>query len=124
MMLTAEQVVDAQRLHDRATRGDTLVDDEKQRLQAWYAELEQQEAKVLFGKSTPPSIATIKNADVEEKLSRLQQEVDVLLLQLNETTVRLREVMEQNKHLRSEIAILKTQVAQQVALDRALSTSL
>ncbi|MEZ4861107.1 MAG: hypothetical protein R3C14_07370 [Caldilineaceae bacterium] len=123
-MLTTEQVLDAQRLHDRATRGDTLVDDEKKRLHAWYAELEQQEAQVLFGKPTPPPMAIIKNAGVEEKLSRLQQEVDALLLQLNETTARLREVMEQNKHLRSEIALLKTQVAQQIALDRALPTSL
>jgi hypothetical protein len=123
-MFTAEQVLEAQRLHDRATRGGILVDDEKQRLHAWYVELERQEAQVLFGKPTPPTMAMIKNTGAEEKLSRLQQDVDTLLLQLHETTARLREVMEQNKHLRSEIAILKTQVAQQIAMDRALLTKL
>ena len=105
-MLTVEQVLEAQQLHDRATRGDTLIGDESQRLHAWYTELEQQEAQALFGKPKPP-LAMIKNAGTEEKLSRLQQEVDALLLQLSETTARLREVMEQNKHLRGEITLSK-----------------
>jgi len=123
-MLTAEQVLHAQRLHDRATRGEALVEDEEKHLHAWYVELEQQEAQALFGKSAPPPINTIKNARSEEKLVRLQTEIDALLLQLTETTARLREVMEQNKRLRSEIVILRAQVAQQSALDQALPTGL
>lgn len=118
-MFTGEQVLDAQQLHDRATRGEALVADEEKRLHAWYVELEQQEAQVLFGNSSPPPITTIKNARSEEKLARLQTEIDALLLQLTETTAHLREVMEQNKHLRSEITLLRTQVSQQAALDQA-----
>lgn len=122
-MLTTEQVLDAQQLHDRATRGEALGAEEEKRLHAWYVELEQQEAQALFGKPTPPPTITIKNVGSEEKLARLQQEIDTLLRQLTETTTRLSEVMEQNKHLRSEIAMLRTQVAHQVALDRALSAT-
>ena len=42
-------------LHDLATRGERLTDEEQLRLDVWYAELDQEASEILFGAPEPPT---------------------------------------------------------------------
>jgi len=107
MSLTLEQL-----LHDRATRGEPLTSVEQTQLDSWYADLERHESQTLFGQSDPPTFQSVD----QKRIEQLQGQVDTLLEQLSVTTVRLREVSDENKRLRSEIAILRAKVAQHIVL--------
>lgn len=99
-------------LHDRATRDEELSDDEQARLAAWYAELNLQESEVLFGTSEPPA----PSSEEGDQLVKLQQQIETLLIQLTEKTEHLQKVMEENRILREEVALLRAQVAKEVGL--------
>ncbi len=88
------------RLHDRATRGETLSADEKAQLDRWYAEQDRAESDVL------------RVATAEKTVTALQAQVDAALAQLAAVTKRIQEIAAENEALRQETAALRRQLAQ------------
>ncbi|MBM4466478.1 MAG: hypothetical protein FJ014_13145 [Chloroflexi bacterium] len=88
----------AKQLHDRATRGQTLLAEEQKQLENWYASQDTAESKTL-------GLAT-----GERTLATLQAQVDAALAQLMTVTKRIQKVASENETLRHEIAILRRQL--------------
>lgn len=95
-----------QRLHDRATRGQTLSQDEQAQLDAWYAAQDRAEAAAL-------------DLDVTEVTASLQAQIDTVLTQLAATTGRIQELGKENETLRQEIALVRHQLAERAVLQPA-----
>ena len=88
----------AQQLHDKATRGLALSAEEQARLEAWYAEQDQQERAVLGPTGSSQRLAT------------LHTQVETALAQLLTVTQRIQELTVHNETLRREIAVLQRQL--------------
>ncbi|EIJ33021.1 hypothetical protein [Thiothrix nivea] len=93
-------------LHDKATRGLSLSDEEQAQLQAWYDEQDAQEANLL---ASAPGISGV---------SRLQAQIDTTLVQLMSMTRRIQEVMSENNALRQEIEGLRHQLVTSIPLKK------
>lgn len=89
-------------LHDRATRGEELSAKERTQLEIWYSAQDVAEQKYLGMESNADSVTTLR-ADIEAALSRLE----TLTSQVHVTS-------NENERLRSEIQILRRQVAMQL----------
>ena len=89
-------------LHDRATRGEQLTQEEVQLLAAWYAELDRDESMALFCSEMPPELA-----DDETAVAQLQQRINSALEGLVASTKYLQAVEKQNVLLRYEIDTLR-----------------
>ena len=85
-------------LHDRASLGEPLTDEERTQLASWYAAQDAAEARE----------ASPANAD-------LVAQIQAALGQVDEVTRQIRETMAQNDSLRREIASLRLELAQQDA---------
>jgi hypothetical protein len=88
----------ANQLHDRATRGDELLDEEQEQLESWYA------SQDLLERQTLPLAARGKS------VAALQAQVDAILAQLTSATKRIQDVAVENEVLRREIAALRRQL--------------
>lgn len=85
-------------LHDKATRGITLSTIEQARLDAWYAQQDQEEDALLTQTSPPHTLVA------------LQTQVDTAVAQLHAVTQRLQELVIHNDTLRRDIAVLQQQL--------------
>ena len=94
-------------LHDRATRGEHLSDEEFKQLEAWYTLQDRTEVKVLNLTASSVSLET------------LQSQVDLTLAQLSIVSRRIQQIASENDTLRREIAVLRRQVAQKAQLQPA-----
>ncbi|MFQ5859019.1 MAG: initiation control protein YabA [Anaerolineae bacterium] len=92
------------RLHDRATRGEELSEEEQAQLEAWYAIQDRAEADELG------------LTGLTEAVAALEVQIDSALTQLATVIRRIQELTEENQALRRENAALRRQLAQ-----RALS---
>jgi flagellar biosynthesis/type III secretory pathway protein FliH len=88
----------AKQLHDRATRGETLLAEEQRQLESWYAIQDIAEGKAL-------GLAT-----GEKTLATLQAQVDAALAQLMMVAKRIQEIASENETLRREITTLRHQL--------------
>ena len=88
-------------LHDKATRGMTLSDEELTQLHSWYDE---QEAAMYAAVPEVTSVAI------------LQAQIDATLTQLMSMTRHIQEVMIENKALRQEIEGLRRQLIASIPL--------
>ena len=61
----------ARSLHDRATRGAVLSAEEQAQLDAWYAQLDQEEAALLSGNRPAPGLASLQ-AQVDAAVARIE----------------------------------------------------
>jgi len=95
-------------LHDRATRGEKLTAEERERLGHWYELQDQQEAALLSASATQQPAA-----------ASLQSEIDAALAQLSDVTQRIRTLSEENDALRREIASSSTSRASSPSSRRA-----
>ena len=84
-----------QKLHDRATRGETLTTEEQDRLQRWYAHLDLAEA------------AQLSAAPVPDRLADLQSRVQQVTTQVVEQAQRIEALTAENAQLREEIVSLQ-----------------
>src|SRR5690349_19391662 len=91
--------VPGQALHDRATRGLPLTEEEQAQLADWYAALDRDEVFVVPGGS-----------EVESLLS-LQAEVHSGVRRLLTAAQRIQELTDQNDALRREIVVLQQRLA-------------
>ena len=91
------------KLHDRATRGETLSPEERTSLDQWYALQDQAEGAVL--KSVRP----------DDSLPALQLRVETTLNQIVSMTKRIQEIVSENEGLKQEIGSLRRQL-----LDRTM----
>jgi predicted RNase H-like nuclease (RuvC/YqgF family) len=91
---------DTQKLHDRATRGESLTAAERDRLDRWYAQHDLEEADTLT--KTFLSTAT----------ETLRAQVDAAVEQLRVLTAQIQEQGAENQTLRQEVAALKNELAQ------------
>ncbi len=84
-------------LHDRFTRGQSLSVAERQQLQAWYRQNDQEDlAQANLTKTNSEPTA--------------QVQVDVVLAQIEAVTRRIRKLEKQNDVLRRENAVLQTEL--------------
>lgn len=88
-----------QQLHDRATRGLPLSEQENADLQQWYAEQDKVEMELLMGKTSTA-------------VPGLQARIDSALLQVQTVTQRIQTLTAENETLRREIAALTQRAAQ------------
>ena len=95
-------MTEPQELHDRATRGVVLSDEEMAQLNAWYVQEDEAEARLL-GVS-----------DGAEKTDVLQTQIKAALTQVAAVTRQIQRLMLQNKELRREVAVLKQRLAQRL----------
>src|SRR5438270_12131458 len=89
-----------QQLHDRASRGESLSADERMRLEAWYARLDQEEG-ALLNRAGPPAT-----------LTALQRQIETAVAQLATVTQRVQALTAENTTVRREIASLQLLLAQ------------
>ena len=85
-------------LHDRATRGEELSKEDQILLDAWYEAQDRAEMKSLNLAATD-----------EAKTTKLQKEIDSVLIQLRTSTKRIQEITRENDMLRQEIARMRYQ---------------
>ena len=97
-------MTEPQELHDRATRGVALSDEEMAQLNAWYAQEDEAEARLL-GVS-----------DGAEKTDVLQTQIKAALTQVAAVTRQIQRLMLQNEELRREVAVLKQRLAQRLTV--------
>ena len=76
-------------LHDRATRGEELSKEDQILLDAWYDTQDRAEMKSL-------NLAVTDEANT----SKLQKEIDSVLIQLSTVTKRIQEIARENNVLR------------------------
>jgi hypothetical protein len=84
-----------QRLHDRATRGETLTSEEQERLRRWYADHDQAEMAQLSAAPVPTRLADLQ--------ARVQQVTARVVVQAQ----RIEALTAENAQLRQEIASLQ-----------------
>lgn len=90
-------------LHDKATRGIVLSQDEQTQLEQWYRAQDNAEATALSLTTSPA-------------LANLQTQVTVALARSIELAQGIQDLTEQNDALRREIDILRQQVARRFPL--------
>ncbi len=88
-----------QQLHDKATRGMALTDEERTTLERWYADLDREEQKAIAQEATP------------ERLSELRAQVQSTTVAIGAVTERIQKMMAENDSVRNEIAQLQKQLA-------------
>jgi len=93
-----------QELHDRATQGLLLTDAEQAQLEAWYAQQDEAEKRLLNTGETPQAV------------EKLQAQIKAALVQMAAMTQRIQELMRQNEELRREIASLNHQLTQRLTV--------
>ncbi|BDA69199.1 hypothetical protein RIVM261_058620 [Rivularia sp. IAM M-261] len=86
-------------LHHRSTIGEPLTNSEKEQLDAWYAQLDAIESKLLS-----------KNTDSQIDTKILQNQLEASLSQLTFVTQRIQQISKENEDLRKEISVLKQQL--------------
>ena len=84
-----------QRLHDWATRGQTLTTEEQELLRRWYAKLDQEELLQLNAAPIPPGLADLQ--------SRVQHASAQVVVQAH----RIEAMTAENAQLRQEIGLLQ-----------------
>jgi hypothetical protein len=89
-----------QELHGRSCHGENLSDAERAELEAWYAEMDAEEARTLHITESSPS--------VEELRAQLDRETG----ELRRTVEDLQAIHAGNEVLRQEIATLKRRLAE------------
>jgi hypothetical protein len=88
-----------QRLHDRATRGDSLTAEEQEQLKQWYAAHDQVEMEQLTAAPAPTGLADLQ--------LRVQQATAQVVVQAQ----RIQALTAENAQLRQEIAVLQRLLA-------------
>jgi hypothetical protein len=95
-------------LHDRETTGETLTNQEKVQLEAWYAQKDAAEKAMLEAAQVPlPNLVTLQD-QVDTSIASLAPSA---IEQLTTGVQRLQQITQENKLLREEIAEIKQQLA-------------
>lgn len=91
------------KLHDRATRGQTLTAEEQVLLQAWYDEKNREEAAQLNLSATTASVT-----ELEEQVRKAEQQALELIRQ-NQA------IAAQNEAIRANIALLRRKLEERTS---------
>jgi hypothetical protein len=92
-----------QKLHDRATRGETLSPDEREQLEQWYSKHDQEEMARLSTALTPSGLA-----DLQSRVRQISAQVVVQAQRIDSLTA-------ENAQLRQEIAALQRLLSSKLA---------
>jgi hypothetical protein len=92
-----------QQLHDRATRGEALSEEEQRQLNEWYEIQDRAEMEML-------SRSWAKRTD--ESAEPLRSQIDSARAQIITTTQHIQKISAENEALRRENAALQRQLAQ------------
>jgi hypothetical protein len=85
-------------LHNRATLGASLSDDEQLELNAWYQQLDQEERALLSHSPGPRGAA------------EMRAQLDAALAELQAVVHRIRQIESENESLKAQIAALQGQL--------------
>lgn len=96
-------MTDLQKLHDRATRGLPLSDEERTQLNQWYSQEDAAEARLLGVAASSANTET------------LQLQIQATLAQVAAVTQQIQQLVVQNEELRREVSALKQRLAQRTA---------
>ena len=88
-------------LHDKATKGKPLSEEEISQLNEWYAHQDENEANSL------------KTLDSKIYPGSIQVQIEDTLAQLSTLTNHIQQTMKENNVLRQDIAMLRQQLANQ-----------
>ena len=91
-------------MHGRACRGENLSNEERAELEAWYSEMDAEEAKTLEVTEGAPS--------VEE----LRTQLDLEVRALGQTVEEIQAIHAANEALRQEIAAIKHRLSEKQPL--------
>ncbi len=97
-----------QELHCRSVQNQPLTPEERTELEAWYAKMDADEAKIL-------SVAPSSNV---EQVVELRQKIDEMLSKISVAAERLRKLDRDNETLRQEIAVLEQRASQKFAISQ------
>lgn len=92
-----------QKLHDRATRGETLTAEEQEKLRLWYARHDQEEMEQLSAAPVPIQLAELQ--------SRVQQATAKVVVQAQH----IEALTAENAQLRQEVATLQRLLSAKLA---------
>jgi predicted nucleic acid-binding Zn-ribbon protein len=92
----------AQALHHKFTLGGVLTPEEQERLQQWYAKMDEEEA-AMFAKARERE---------RERTNALQTEIDEASAKMFAEVAKIQALESENERLRDEIEVLKRQIAQ------------
>ena len=87
------------KLHDRATRGESLDLEERSQLETWYISQDTQESEYLQA-----------TEDALPGVLQLKKQIDTALAHLASTTQRIQAIALENQALRDEILVLQQQL--------------
>ncbi|MFZ2901015.1 MAG: hypothetical protein WA004_20455 [Saprospiraceae bacterium] len=85
-------------LHDRASRGEILTEEERQFLKRWYAKMDLEEL-VSFNIPKEP-----------ETIGLLKTQINAVVARLDKTVNRIQQIVITNRKLRAENTWLKSQI--------------
>lgn len=105
-MITNER---GQELHCRSVQNQPLTSEERAELEAWYAKMDAEEAKIL-------SVAPSSNV---EQIAELRQKIDEMLSKISIAAERLRKLDRDNETLRQEIAVLEQRASRKFAMSQS-----
>jgi predicted RNase H-like nuclease (RuvC/YqgF family) len=89
----------AQQIHDRATRGEPISAEERSQLDQWYARMDAEEGALL-------------NRGQPQELAALRGRIDAAVAQVRVVTQRIQTLTTENETARREVAALQRQLAQ------------
>lgn len=89
-------------LHDKASKGEKLSQEEQRLLEQWYAKMDQEES------------ITLGMAKQTEFLSNLKAQIETALAQLVKLSSRIQQIALENDKLRNENEALRRQLAKRI----------
>lgn len=96
-----------QQLHDRATRGEILSEQERECLENWYMSQDSDEAKKILNLTGNTASSLV----LRDTITYLQNQIDTTVMQLAATVTTVKTLTVQNKTLRNEVNQLKRELA-------------
>lgn len=93
----------AKKLHDKFTRKQSLLPEEKAMLEEWYASQDMAESEMLG----------VPTDNDDSNAATLERQIDSALGQLTTVTTRIQQISAENEALKREIALLRNQLTHQ-----------
>jgi len=96
-----EAMTDVHNLHDRATRGELLSEEDQVQLDAWYEQMDAQELAQLNSNIASPADRQL-----------IQEQINATIARIQNVTTKIQTTLDENERLRRENLSLTARLAQ------------